>query len=100
MDNIKLLSTFFLSAFITISCNNNTQQKSNDAATQTATTKTDSSKYTLSMVDNKKDLSCGMPLTAGIGDTAHYNGKVYGFCSDECKEAFMKNPDSCIAAGK
>ena len=99
MNNLRLLSALLLSAFIIVSCNNN-QQKNNDAATQTAIAKTDSSKYTLSMVDNKKDLSCGMPLTAGIGDTAHYNGKVYGFCSDECKEAFMKNPDSCIAAGK
>ena len=49
-------------------------------------------KYTRDMVDNKKDPSCGMPLTAGIEDTAHYNGKVYGFCSDECKQIFLKNP--------
>ena len=44
------------------------------------------------MVDNKKDPNCGMPVTAGIEDTVHYNGKVYGFCSDECKQAFLKNP--------
>ena len=31
--------------------------------------------------DNSNDLVCGMPPTAGIGDTAHYNRKVYGFCS-------------------
>ena len=49
-------------------------------------------KYTRDMVDNKKDPSCGMPLTAGIEDTVHYNGKVYGFCSDECKQIFLKNP--------
>ena len=45
------------------------------------------------MVDNKKDPNCGMPVTAGIKDTVHYNGKVYGFCSDECKQAFLKNPE-------
>ena len=50
-------------------------------------------KYTMAMVDNKKDPSCGMPLTAGIEDTAHYNGKVFGFCSEECKQVFMRNPD-------
>src|ERR1700732_2621741 len=49
-------------------------------------------KFTRDMVNNKKDPSCGMPLTAGIHDTVHYNGKVYGFCSDECKQIFLKDP--------
>jgi YHS domain-containing protein len=70
-----------------------------------ADTKTDSSdssmrvvkaKYTLNMVDSKIDLSCGMPLTAGIEDTCHYKGKVYGFCSKECKDEFVKNPAAAI----
>ena len=39
----------------------------------------------------KKDLSCGMPLTAGLEDTAVYKGKYYGFCSPECKADFIKN---------
>lgn len=47
--------------------------------------------------DNKKDFSCGMPLTAGVGDTAQYKGKVYGFCSKECKDDFKKNPASYVA---
>ena len=46
------------------------------------------------MVNNKKDPSCGMPVTAGIEDTVHYNGKVYGFCSDECKQIFLKDPNT------
>jgi len=41
---------------------------------------------------SKKDLACGMPLSAGVDDTAHYNGKIYGFCSTECKDTFLKNP--------
>jgi YHS domain-containing protein len=49
-------------------------------------------RFTRDMVDNLKDPSCGMPLTAGIEDTLHYNGKVYGFCSDECRDEFKKNP--------
>jgi YHS domain-containing protein len=48
-------------------------------------------KFTTDMVDNKKDPSCGMPMSAGIEDTVHYNGKVYGVCSEECKQAFLKN---------
>ena len=43
---------------------------------------------------SKKDVTCGMPLTArNIKDTAHYKGKVYGFCSQECKNEFLKNPE-------
>jgi YHS domain-containing protein len=47
---------------------------------------------------SKMDLACGMPLTAGIQDTAHFNGKVYGFCSKECKDDFLKTPEAFIAS--
>jgi len=50
--------------------------------------------------DSKYDLSCGMPLTAGLTDTAHYEGKVYGFCSPECKSDFEKHADSLVKAGR
>jgi YHS domain-containing protein len=53
--------------------------------------KTDSVKYTAAMVDNAKDGTCGMPVAAGIEDTVHYNNKVIGFCSKECKDDFMKD---------
>ena len=52
------------------------------------------------LVDNKKDPSCGMPVTAGINDTAHYKDKVLGFCSKECKDEFLKNPEGNIAAAE
>jgi YHS domain-containing protein len=80
----------FVAIFFSSACNNDPKAAVSSQAIQ----KTDSVKFTLAMVDNKKDPSCGMPLTAGIGDTVHYNGKVYGFCSDECKQIFLKNPDS------
>ena len=48
--------------------------------------------------DNTNDLVCGMPLKAGVGDTAHYNGKVYGFCSKGCKDKFVKNPADYVEA--
>ncbi|MFT4156171.1 hypothetical protein [Parafilimonas sp.] len=38
----------------------------------------------------QKDTSCGMPLSAGVEDTLHFNGKVYGFCSTGCKNAFAE----------
>lgn len=47
--------------------------------------------------DAKKDLVCGMPTSAGISDTLHYSDKVYGFCSKECKDEFVKNPAAYLA---
>lgn len=47
--------------------------------------------------DSKKDVVCGMPVTAGIADTTHYKRKVYGFCSAECKEEFLKSPAQYLA---
>lgn len=55
-------------------------------------TKKEISQYTPSMVVNKKDYACGMPVGAGITDTCHYQTKAYGFCSTECKKEFLKDP--------
>ena len=65
-------------------------------STDTASAKT----YAVSLVDNKKDPTCGMPVTAGIGDTAHYDGHVLGFCSAECKAEFLKNPKAGLVAAE
>jgi YHS domain-containing protein len=47
---------------------------------------------------SKMDVACGMPLTAGVTDTAHFNGKVYGFCSKDCKNDFLKTPEAFLAS--
>lgn len=39
---------------------------------------------------SRRDTTCRMPLSAGIADTAIVEGKVYGFCSKECKDEFVK----------
>jgi YHS domain-containing protein len=52
----------------------------------------------LSQLATNKDLNCDMPLADGaISDTATYNGKIYGFCSPECKADFLKNPEAELA---
>ena len=56
--------------------------------------------YAVSLVNNKKDPTCGMPVTAGISDTAHYEKNVLGFCSVECKNEFLKNPKENLAAAE
>ena len=49
-------------------------------------------------LDNDRDLVCGMSLALGVGDTAHYEDKLFGFCSKGCKDKFAKNPSKYIAA--
>jgi len=81
-------------------CHNNTN---NEDAKKKAMEKVSApSEQTLEKVatENKKDFICNMPLTAGIGDTANYKGKIYGFCSKECKKEFEKNPTAYIAKAK
>ena len=82
-------------------CHQNPKSEDNadvSVSSDSMVVKTDSSKpkFTAAMVDNKKDPNCGMPVTAGIADTVLYKGKVYGFCSDECRDAFLKNPDALV----
>jgi YHS domain-containing protein len=88
-----------------LACGNNTA-----TTTDTTTSSMDSTvsvaaedsviSYDISLVDNKKDPTCGMPVTAGISDTAHYDNKVLGFCAAGCKEEFLKNPKANIAAAE
>lgn len=88
-----------------IACGNETA-----TTTDTTTSSTDSTvtlaaedsvmSYDISLVDNKKDPTCGMPVTAGISDTAHYDNKVLGFCAAGCKEEFLKNPKANMAAAE
>ena len=52
-------------------------------------------KIKLSELASNKDPNCEMTVEEGsIADTATYQGKIYGFCSSECKEDFLKDPKS------
>lgn len=75
-------------------------QKPRPAATMPAPVATDTIKASLKKLafDSKKDLVCGMPVTAGIEDTLHYKGKLYGFCAKQCKEAFIKSPKTYLTS--
>lgn len=67
------------------------------AAHNTMATKSDLKRLQLA---SKIDLSCEMPLSAGLEDTLNYKGKIYGFCSKECKDEFLKEPEAHIAKNK
>ena len=43
-------------------------------------------------VVNPQDPVCGMNTSEHLSDTIQYAGKVYGFCSETCKNEFAKNP--------
>ena len=44
-------------------------------------------------LDEGKDPVCGMKVDLGTTKfKSIYQGKVYGFCSEECKKTFDKNP--------
>jgi YHS domain-containing protein len=81
-------------------CNNDKSKENGSEKKDTvlsAAPKADPVKFTIAMVDNAKDPSCGMPVAAGIEDTLHYNNKALGFCSKECKEDFVKNAAKAFA---
>lgn len=102
---MKILTNSFIigcSCFL-LACGQNNADKtasSVDTTKVTVSEKANEKTYAVSLVDNKKDPSCGMPVTAGITDTAHYENKVLGFCSTECKNEFLKNPKATLAAAE
>jgi len=52
----------------------------------------------VSQLATNTDLSCGMKFSSDgqIGDTMTYNGKLYGFCSKECRDNFAADPSKFV----
>jgi len=88
------------SIFLTACGNNSATATTTMDSTANAVTQDSVISYDISLVGNKKDPTCGMPVTAGISDTVHYDNKVLGFCAAGCKEEFLKNPKANIAAAE
>ena len=97
MKRISVVIICSAAALFIASCGSQEPAKNLDTNVA-AIVNVDTIKYTPAMVDNKRDPSCGMPVSAGIGDTVHYKGKVLGFCSKECKDDFLKDPEKGITA--
>lgn len=45
---------------------------------------------------NTIDPICDMKVDNTVEDTAHYHGKIYGFCSSSCKESFQAEPTKYV----
>jgi Uncharacterized conserved protein len=101
---MKKLISIFAGIVLLAACNNHSPQTSKaDSTVQTvgkdsSMPMSDSLKYTAAMVDNAKDPVCGMPVASEVGDTVHFNSKVIGFCSTECKDEFMKDAKKGFAS--
>ncbi len=98
--NIKNGIVCFLMMAFVASCNNNspkTEQKENIVVNEPK--KEEKSLKDLKF-EGKTDIVCGMPVSAGISDTTSYQGKLYGFCSKECMEAFVKEPNAYLTVKK
>jgi len=97
-----VFASLFLSAILVSACGSASSENASPKDTSAAMTQDTSTEKTfdIALVNNKKDPSCGMPVSAGISDTAHYDNKVIGFCSTECKNEFLKNPKANLAAAE
>ena len=100
---IQIGTSLVMASIVLLSCgqsndkaNTNSTDTSQVATMDTTLEKT----YAVELVNNKKDPTCGMPVTAGISDTTHYENLVLGFCSTECKNEFLKNPKANLAAAE
>lgn len=100
---IPFINSFIIASFLLLSCGQSHETSETQMTDTSSITKADTTSaktYAISLVNNKKDPSCGMPVSAGISDTAHYEKWVIGFCSTECKNEFLKNPKANIAAAE
>lgn len=93
MKNIFVAATLL----VLYSCNGKLPVNSNEP-TAPAPKETN---YSVGMLSEKTDYVCGMEMhDGGIADTAHYEGKVYGFCHEDCKKEFLKAPQQYLSAVK
>jgi YHS domain-containing protein len=101
---ISMRTNFAIATILALTftaCDSSQPKETTPAPAATAIMPVDSTKsYDIALVNNKKDPACGMPVTAGIADTAHYKDKVLGFCGTECKNEFNKHPEALIAAAE
>lgn len=90
IDNIKIFCIATL--LFATSCNSN-DTKEQEEKEQVDDNNLQSAKPVNKFADivfaSQKDTICDMPISAGVEDTLILKGKVYGFCSPECKADFI-----------
>jgi len=91
-----------VSLFVLFSCHSAAEKQGTAMKTDTAAAPSQEGNGESPALKNlsyayNRDPSCGMPLKAGLQDTTTYKGKLYGFCSKECKDEFLKDPAGYVA---
>ena len=80
-----------ITMLFSIACNSSGNQKKEATRFVSAPTDTAPKKdFSHVVFATQKDTTCGMPLKYGVEDTLQLGGKVYGFCSKGCKDAFVE----------
>ena len=93
----SIIALFFVISVI--ACSNNKQDTvAESQPAEMESSMENHSHFKPEMVVNTTDYACGMPVSAGISDTCHYEEKAYGFCSAECKAEFQKEPAKFLVA--
>lgn len=85
MKKYQLLFTALL--FAAVACNTEAPKVENEMKQEV---KEEKKALTVQLVSDK-DPVCGMTVGTEPADTTLLNGNVYGFCSDDCKESFLKD---------
>ncbi|NNV56334.1 YHS domain-containing protein [Limnovirga soli] len=95
----KTVITLALCTIVLFACNQSADKTAatKDTTAMTTVDTTVSNNLSSLTLAADKDKVCGMPISAGLGDTSLYKGAIYGFCSKECKDEFLKNPDGYLA---
>ncbi len=96
---MKNTTVAILFTILSLACSSNKENTAADNKPAEMESSTDNhSHFKPEMVVNITDYACGMPVSAGISDTCHFEDKAYGFCSAECKAEFQKEPTKYLAA--
>ncbi|MBL7783979.1 MAG: YHS domain-containing protein [Saprospiraceae bacterium] len=95
MKNYSVI-LLFLGVVLLAACKHQTPSNT----TQTTTEQPATEKASTVVLDNTIDPICEMSVDGTAEDTVHYQGKVYGFCSEHCKKEFMEEPGKYLSAMK
>lgn len=85
------MNKFFTLILLSVSlaaCNQEQHTHENESSA-----KLDASKIQLA---SETDPVCKMSVKKEMADTAMYEGKIYGFCSKNCKKEFLKDPGAHV----
>lgn len=101
MKRMFIYFTVAMGVLATYSCNNTQQTETNTAAEErpemTENVSSDIDIHTAQLASDM-DYVCGMKLTTDemITDTSTHDGKLFGFCSKECKTMFAEAPNKYL----